>query len=591
MGDFHFLRPEWLVAVPLSPLLAWWLWRRLTRMDPWLKTCDPALLGHLRDRPVTSLNRLPFGLFALLGVALTLTAAGPTWDATEAAVHRTMRARVVALDLSRSMAATDVAPSRMAVAREKAAEVFERTTDDQVGLVVFAGEGFFIAPLSSDPSSLIGILPAFSPAVISAQGSRPDLGLREAGWLVRRAGAAGGEIVLITDGATGTNAIGAARRLWGEGIRVSVLAVGTEVGSPIPLGSGANLRDLRGREVMATTGMEVLRHIAAAGGGRFAEVTTDSADIDYLLAASGPDDAAEGAIHDTGQSLQIWLDRGPWFAAALLPLGLFAFRRGWVFLLAGAVCLPMGLSGPARATSGDFDEGGAAASRAPVRDASEWRWQAVDLYRAGRYVEAAALFGEGRLGRDHYNRGNALARAGFYRAAIAAYQQAINQDADNADARFNRALVESLLDAQQRQARAAGQGGGQGAPTGDAETSGSGESSSPEGTGVDAPSTDSGQDSDAKDGPPRDRGGATGDEEQSSASVRESASAREQNERQRVVAQNPQPGQARLTGAEMERLERTVSDIAERRLGLWRRKIEQQWRNNPRRGLAQSDAW
>jgi len=440
MDEFHFFRPEWLLGVLAAPLVSWTVFKALNRLDPWMRACDMKLLVHLREDPKSRTSLIPFVLTAVIGSLCAFALAGPTWDSTNASIHRTMRARVVALDLSLSMNARDVAPSRIDVARAKAVEVFRRTTDDQVGVVVFAGDGFFIAPLTSDPSSLIGVLPAFNPAMIVAQGSRPDLGLREAGWLVKRAGAAGGEIVLIADGATGERAIGVARRLWDEGIRVSVLAVGTERGAPIPLGSGGFLRDLKGNEVVARTNMEVLKATADAGGGRFAIASADSHDdIDYLLRKTGPVNK-EGADHDEGKEIRIWLDRGAWFAVLLLPVALLVFRRGWLFVIP---CVALFPQSDVLAQAGEFETGrsaSAAQSALPAtNDRLDWRWQGIEYYRQDRFMEAAAMFSQGRFAVDHYNRGNALAKAGFYRAALAAYGEAIAQEEDHADARFNRA--------------------------------------------------------------------------------------------------------------------------------------------------------
>lgn len=603
MGDFHFLRPEWLLGALAAPLVAWLLWKTLTRLDPWMRAVDWALLPSLREAAATRVSLLPFVLMAGLGSLGAFALAGPTWDATEAQVHRTMRARVVALDLSLSMNATDVAPSRLELARQKAAAIYQRTTDDQVGIVVFAGDGFFIAPLTSDPSSLIGILPAMEPRIIKAQGSRPDLGLREAGWLVRRAGAAGGEIVLITDGATGRRAIGAARALWQDGIRVSVIAVGTEAGGPVPLRGGGNLRDLQGNEVIAPVDMEILRAIADAGGGRFVEAGPGLEDVDFLLDARGQE-SEEGAILDTGSEIKIWLDRGPWFAAALLPLALFAFRKGWLFVFAGLLLPPA--HQPVQAQGDDFGASPASTmtSAAPAteadedlqrQDRSDWRWQAIDFYRQSRYMEAAAMFGQGQLDRDHYNRGNALAKAGFYRAALAAYTEAILRNEDNADARFNRALVERLVDEEERRQRESAENRNRATDNVDAETSGSGETqgdaNSGQGANDESPD-DEGQQEAARGENSNQPEGTGSSRPRPSVSAAQDSADRAQAQAQRVEASNPQgSGSDRLSGQELEQIERKLSDVVESRMGLWQRKIEQQWRNNPRRGIRRSDAW
>ena len=591
MDELHFLRPIWLVGVVAAPVLGLLLWLRLRHNDPWRAICDLELLPFLRESREAQVSLVPFVVVGFLGAVGALALAGPAWDATTAQVHRSLRARVIALDLSRSMDAQDVAPSRMDLARAKAIEILKRTNENQIGLTVFAGDGFFITPLTSDASSLIGILPAFKPSVIVAQGSRPDLGLREAAWLVGRAGTTGGEIILITDGGVVERTTAVARTLREErGIRVSVLAVGTEAGAQIPLAGGNYLTNLQGRLVVATTPIDQLREVAEAGRGQFAVATQDNSDIDHLLSLP-PLAADNDPKASIDREIKVWRDQGPWFVLALLPLAVLCFRRGWVIAVACVALLP---SPPSQAQ--DMGEIPLPPSSAPTTAGAagshqSWRWSAIEHYRAEAYVEAAALFSQGGQAMDHYNRGNALAKAGFLRAAVVAYVEAIAREPKHADARFNRALVESLLEKQKERGKERG-----GRATADAEPiggmhgpAGEGKSQSGGSAGGKSERERRSKDKADADSNPDLRGGTGANRGEKAGDVQGNQL---DNESQRVEARTVKPGDAKLSPQDLERIEEVISGLVEDRLGLWRRKIEIQWRNNARSSQrAQSDAW
>ena len=205
------------------------------------------------------------------------------------------------------------------------------------------------------------------------------------------------------------------------------------------------------------------------------------------------------------------------------------------------------------------------------------------------------MFGQGQLDRDHYNRGNALAKAGFYRAALAAYTEAILRNEDNADARFNRALVERLVDEEERRQRESNASANARATADvDAETSGSGQTqgdaANGEGSETEPPEPEGTQAAES-DGTAQPEG-SNDSRPRPSVSAAQASAEQSQAQSQRVEAADPQGGGAGgMTGQDLERIERKLSDVVESRMGLWQRKIEQQWRNNPRRGIRRSDAW
>ena len=450
MDDFHFLRPLWLLGLPLGPLLAWNLWRRLQVGVQWREVCDPHLLEHLLVAPAATRRRLPYWIVTAATTLALVALAGPAWERLEQPVYRTLNARVVVLDLSRSMDATDYLPSRLTRARFKVVDILRRSGDRPVGLAVFAADGFIITPLTEDANTIISLLPAVDTDIMPAQGSRADLGLQAAARMLERGGARRGEVILITDGVKGQRAASEAAKLRAAGFRVSVLAAGTPEGAPIPVPGGGFFKELGGGIVVAMTDYDALRGIARAGGGRFAALGNDDSDIDHLLSDTFalPLNLNMRAVERTSE---IWRDRGPWLLLLVLPLAALAFRRGWLALIPLAVLV---MPAPARAVTWDdlwarpeqqaaraLERGDPALAAGVARDPL---WKGGALYRGGQYEEAAAAFAQSDTATAHYNRGNALARAGRLTEALSAYDTALEAQPQHADALHNRALVARL---------------------------------------------------------------------------------------------------------------------------------------------------
>ena len=475
MTEFVLVRPWWLMAIPPGLALVWWLRRRWSRSGSWEPVVEPALLSHLLVGAGTPRREWPWTVMAVAVVVAGLALAGPAFERLDQPVFRTLAARVIALDVSRSMDTRDLAPSRMVRARHKVSDLLRRSRDGRTGLVVFAGDAFLVAPLTRDADTLVHLLSAIDTSVVPVQGSRPDLGLAVARELLEKGKATTGEVILVTDGVKGPRTRDTAETLAGRGIRVSVLAVGTEEGGPVPLAEGGFLKSLSGEIVIPRVDAATLRAVAGAGKGRFSTVTADDADIDWLL-GSRVDDPWRRALEEVDRTTDEWRDDGPWLVLALLPLAALAFRRGWLFALPLATSLSVPDAGAfefadlwarrdqqaARAIErGDTDR---AAELAP-----DHRWRGTALYRGGRHDESAGAFARGDGAEDHYNRGNALARAGDLRGALEAWGQALARDPGHEDAEHNRKVVESLIEAQPEPQGGDGDGGrGDGVSLGDA---------------------------------------------------------------------------------------------------------------------------
>jgi Ca-activated chloride channel homolog len=453
LQQFHFLWPWWLLALVPLPWLYWLGARRDASTMELSRLVDASLLPHLL-RGRAGNRRLPVWLFALGWTSCALALAGPSWSRIHQPLYASRAAQVVAISLSQHMLARDVAPSRLDRARYKVRDLLASNRDGLNALIAYAGEAFVVAPLTSDAGSLGDLLDALAPDIMPVDGDSAALAIDRGVALIHDAKAGGGSLVLVTDQADAA-ADAAARKANAAGVHVSVLGVGTPQGGPVPLPDGGFLQDAHGNVALARRDDAALAALAAAGGGRYVAMTPDQQDVDMLHGQLrlAPTTVADGQMGDQ------WQDRGPWLLLPLLLVVALAFRRGWLLLLP-LIVLPL-LPAPARATSWHdlwqrpdqqaaqaLREGHAKQAQQLARDPA---WRGAAAYRAGDYAAASQALQRARGGDATYNLGNALARQGEYRQAIAAYDRALKLDPANADAKANRKAVEDWLRRQQQQ--------------------------------------------------------------------------------------------------------------------------------------------
>ena len=233
---------------------------------------DPELMAQLM--PDASKSR-PIVKFALLMGALSLliiAAAHPQYGQQEKTVKRQGIEVMVALDISNSMLAEDVAPNRLDRAKQMLSKMIDNMVDDKVGLVVFAGEAFTQLPITCDYVSAKMFLNTISPKLIPTQGTAIGAALQTA---IRSFGSqesdAGRAIILITDGENHEDdAIAAAKQAHELGIQVFVIGIGKPEGSPIPVpGTNDYIKDRSGQVVVSRLNEEMCQEIAQAGKGAY----------------------------------------------------------------------------------------------------------------------------------------------------------------------------------------------------------------------------------------------------------------------------------------------------------------------------------
>ncbi len=455
-ADFHWLRPEWLFAIPLLLLVVALLARGKLGSGNWATVIDAALMPYVLSRDPGRGSDYRWWLMGLGAVIATLALAGPAWQRIEQPVFRAEQAMVVALDLSISMDAEDVAPSRLRRAKLKILDMLERREGGQTALVVYTANAFTVTPLTTDTDTIAALVNSLSTDIMPSRGSYPEIAINKGRQLLDQASASFGEVLLITDGGSSPGADEAARQLKAAGYSLSILGVGTLEGAPIPKATGGFVTDNRGKIAVPRLEERGLRNLAGIGGGRYSRITADHRDLDALL--TGEVSGVGVARGDDAQATDQWREEGPWLLLLLLPLAAVAFRRGWVLV---ALLFLVPLPQPAHAASWsdlwlnkdqqamkELAAGDASAAAALFQNPD---WQAVADYRAGDYAGSATVFAEKKDVRNLYNLGNALAYQGELDAAIASYEQALAIEPGHEDAAYNLDLVKKLKDQQEQQ--------------------------------------------------------------------------------------------------------------------------------------------
>ena len=328
MGDFHFLNPYWLLALPPLVALAVWFARRRGRDGPWPQLLDGELLALLRLSDGGA-GRSPWPLIGLVWTLAVLALAGPTWRRQITPAYRAPAAWIVALELSPSMGAADVSPSRIARARFGVNDLLSAAHDARVGLVAFAGDAYTVAPLTGDVATVSNLARPLSPRLMPEAGDRLAPALEEAERLVRASRGQDRQVIVFTDGFTDpARALVSAQRLHSQGIAVNIVGVGTPGGAPEPDGNGGFVRNAQHQVVLTRLDPGLLAQVAAAGGGRYVPLSGLPTLIARLHAAGSREMSSGVAAPHV--KLSSWLNDGVWLLPPLLLLAALIARRGWL---------------------------------------------------------------------------------------------------------------------------------------------------------------------------------------------------------------------------------------------------------------------
>ncbi len=450
LSVFHFIRPAglWALVVWLIVLGCWLKHKR--QQAHWLNVCDAELLPYILQRKPVLQSRLPLFASCLASLLAIFAFAGPTWQRVPVPAFRNDAGLVIALDLSRSMNAADIKPSRLVRARYKIADILKQRKDGQTALIVYAGDAFVVTPLTHDNATIASQLEALSPEMMPNVGSRALFAVQKAVELFKQAGLQTGQILLVTDEVKKEEHEEIIKTL--SGYQLAVLGVGTEQGAPITLPEGGFLKDALGNIITAKLPRADLQQLASAGGGVYQTISDTDSDLKNVLAAV--DKSVQDTVDKQQRDLQVaqWEEKGVYLIWLIVPLAALQFRRGlWgvTFLL----LLPIPQNSYALNWQDIWhtpdQQAQQAFNRKNYQQAAEKfenpDWKAAAYYKAKQYENALTALKNPQTADAYYNQGNALARSGKLEQALAAYREALKLKPQDADTLYNKKQVEEAL--------------------------------------------------------------------------------------------------------------------------------------------------
>lgn len=327
VNSFHFLRPWWFIAlIPAIILFVMLLKKSNLTKNNWETHCDPHLLPYLIvGNKLSKSIWLPTLLFMSWLVAI-LALAGPTWSLYAEPVYQKNIARVIALDVSQSMNANDIVPSRLQRAKYKVLDLLHQIKEGQTGMIVFSSAAFVVSPLTADSNTIASMIPVLDSNIVPVQGSDITKALEKSVQLLSQAGYSQGQIILFTDSTPDESAIKEAEKLATEGYITSVIAMGTKQGGPIVDANGGFVTDTKGNIVFANLDNIALGKLAAAGAGVYIPFSNENMNLNQLLNNSTLD-GLENKPSKRMQTKSLWKDEGHWLIWLLIILVSFLANR------------------------------------------------------------------------------------------------------------------------------------------------------------------------------------------------------------------------------------------------------------------------
>ncbi|QLG93406.1 VWA domain-containing protein [Pseudomonas yamanorum] len=426
LSDFHFLRPTWLLLALIGLLLPL-LWRRSQDLQRRLRSnIAPHLLPHLLLTPSDPHRLRPVHLVSALLVLGALAAAGPTWEQDRPDFLENRAPLIIALDLSPSMDTADVPPTRLSAAKHTLQDLVQRRKGARTALIVYAGSAHLVLPPTDDPALLDSFIQALATDLISKPGKDVAAVIDQARRLLD-AEHTPGTLLLISDGADVTQLPSLKKHLADSPLQVLVLAVGSQFDSV------------------------ALKQLAAATDAPLGSLTLNDDDLNWIeLHAQQHFQNAD----EQQRQLQ-WKDVGYWLCWPLLLLALFSVRRGWSLNWTAVLMLGFFLQpapAQANALADAFltpDQQGRWAfehHHYPAAAAlfSDPYWKGIAAYNAADYDLALTSFTQVNTAQAAFYRGNIHVRRFKFDDAIAAYQQALQQQPQFPEASANLALALAL---------------------------------------------------------------------------------------------------------------------------------------------------
>ncbi len=451
---FHVLRPQWLWLLLAAPVIYLSFHVRDDVRARWKRYIDPELLDHLIVARKRHWRFRPIHMVCLLVLVGAVAIAGPTWKREQPPFTEDKAPLVIALDLSQTMDAIDLDPTRLERAKLKLRDLLKVRNGGRTALFVYAGTTHLVLPFTTDDALFDLYLSSLSTSLMPSSGKDTAKALHTIEDFLKDE-TVPGTILFVTDGIE-PRALPALRQFTTQNENktdILVMGVGTSSGGPVRNAGSGFLTDKSGRRVFTKLNVNALRslnHLDIAA----TTLTLNDDDIHWI----------QRRVQHHLQAVQQrdsktrWIDEGYWLTIPIAAIAVFWFRKGWTVRWTSAalaiifVLPPFGdqqkfswmdlwlthdQQGRYYFERGDFKKA-AENFEDPV-------WKGLALARADDFEDALNAFALSDSAEAWYNQGDALAHLGKYPEAAQAYQQALARRHPWPEAQENLALVESLI--------------------------------------------------------------------------------------------------------------------------------------------------
>ena len=309
LANFHFLRPWWLLAIiPAILLVILFAQKTNKTQNIWSDYCDSHLLNHLLiNNAGSNKNTYLANILAIIWLLVILALAGPTWSMDANEVYQKNSARIIALDVSSSMNNTDISPSRLERAKYKILDLLKEDKEGQTGMVAFSSEAFVVSPLTSDNKTIANLVPVIDSSIMPVQGVDIAKALQKSAELIKNAGYAQVEIILVTDDTPTGIDYQIATSLAKDGYTTTVFAIANSI------------------QAIDKSALEKLAH---DGNGNLIMFSKDNSDIEDLIALNSSNQAQKA--NDKLDNATMWKDEGHWLIWIAMLFIILLARKGWL---------------------------------------------------------------------------------------------------------------------------------------------------------------------------------------------------------------------------------------------------------------------
>ncbi len=449
----HFLRPQWLWLLLAVPVIYLSFRIRDDVRARWKRYIDTELLDHLIVARKQRWRFRPIHMVCLLILLGAVALAGPTWRREQPPFTEDKAPLVIALDLSQTMDAIDLEPTRLERTKLKLRDLLKVRNGGRTALFVYAGTAHMVLPFTTDNSLFDLYLGSLSTSLMPSEGKDTAEALRTIADFLKDESVPG-TILFVTDGIE-PHALPAFQQFVAKEDNqndILVMGVGTSNGGPVRVNNGF-LTDHFGRRIYTKLDVSALRSLSRIDIAA-STLTLNDDEIDWI----------QRRVQHHLQAVQQqnsktrWIDEGYWLTIPIAAIAVLWFRKGWTVRWTSAALAAVFILPPAtdqlRFSWMDlwlthdqqgryyFERGEFQKAAAKFEDPL---WRGLAFARAGDYEDALNAFALSDSAEAWYNQGNVLAYLDKYPDAVQAYQQALARRHPWPEAQKNLALVGSLI--------------------------------------------------------------------------------------------------------------------------------------------------